>query len=187
LCSGTLLITGEKEEDWNNLFASWLSQYQNPDENTVLYTFVVKTAQAEWFRLRAQNEFDFFLENYSQPAIYCWDAERLKRHELLMRYVTAAERKFQRDYRMLEHHWKSHHAKAATKPVTVKETKPEPEPQYHDKPLIQFINHETGEWQDAHGNKYPAPPDYKPEPIIPGVYPPGHLYHREPKGDRKRR
>jgi hypothetical protein len=27
---------------------------------------------------------------------------------------------------------------------------------------------------DCHGNEYPPPPDWKPEPIIPGVYGPDH-------------
>jgi hypothetical protein len=182
LCSSTLLITGENEADWNNLLASWLTEYQNPPENSVLYTFVVKTAQAEWFRQRAQKEYDFFLENYGEPAMYSWDPKRIQDHALLLRYVTAGERKFQREYRTLEHHWKTHPQPVkAEAPVEA----PEPEASNDEMPEVLFINNETGEAVDAQGNKYPPPPGYIPTPIIPGVYPPGHLCYQEPTPNKR--
>jgi hypothetical protein len=197
LCSSTLIIAGETEEDWENLLASWLTEYQNPPENSVLYTFVVKTAQAEWFRQRAQNEFDYFLAIYAERAMCSWDAQSLKTYDLLLRYVTAGERKFQREYRALEHHWKAHPHPAgetAQLPTQQEDTQPEPDPSYDEMPLVLFVNNETGDAVDAQGNHYPAPPDYVPTPIIPGVYPPGHLCYHEPaptstrsKRDRQRR
>ena len=108
LCSETLILSYESEAKWLELLACWLSDYQNPADNSLFYTFVVKAAQAEWFRQRAQKEYDFFLRNHNDPPMYAWTPQRIKEHDLLTRYVTAAERRFQRDYRTLEQHWKSH-------------------------------------------------------------------------------
>jgi hypothetical protein len=89
---------------------------------------------------------------------------------------------------MLEHHWKAH-----AKPIpqeTKPATQPEPEPPRKKMPRIRFINNETGESMDAQGNEYPPPPNYKPEPIIPGVYKPDDLRYdgpTQPKGGRHRR
>ncbi len=104
LCSETLILSYESEAKWLELLACWLSDYQNPADNSLLYTFVVKAAQAEWFRQRAQKEYDFFLRNHNDPPMYAWTPQRIKEHDLLTRYVNA-ERRFQRDYRTLEQHW----------------------------------------------------------------------------------
>ena len=180
LCAETLILPYENEDAWHQLFESWLDEYQNPVETSVLYTFVLKTAQAEWQRRRAQIEFDYFFNNHVEPPIYDWNPEKIKQYELIQRYLTAAERRFQREYRLLEHHWKAHPepspqaAKPASKP------QPEPEPPQTEMPEVLFINNETGEALDTHGNYFPPPPGYQSEPIIPGVYPPGHLAHPLP-------
>jgi hypothetical protein len=67
MCATTLILEHENEQDWLQLLPTWLDGYQNPVENTLLYNFVLKTAQAEWFRLRAQREYDFFLRNHGHP------------------------------------------------------------------------------------------------------------------------
>jgi hypothetical protein len=169
MCATTLLLPGECEADWLLLFHSWLDAYQNPAENTVLYSFVIKTAQAEWRRLRTEREYDLHLVTHGNPPIGGWQPEDIKMHDLILRYLTTAERRFKNEYRMLEHHYKTHH-KQPQKPAP----QPDPEPEYPPMPDILFVNNETGESMDEHGNHYPAPPDYKPEPIIPGVYPPDH-------------
>jgi len=69
---------------------------------------------------------------------------------------------------MLEHHWKTHHKPQKSAP------QPEPEPEPRPIPELRFVNSETGESMDCHGNEYPPPPDWKPQPIIPGVYGPDH-------------
>jgi hypothetical protein len=105
---------------------TWLDGYQNPADSTLLYTFVLKTAQAEWHRLRVQREYDFHMFGHGSPPIAAWQPHGSKNHDLILRYLmrrkplqpagtesTAAERRFQREYRLLEHHWKSHEAQAS--------------------------------------------------------------------------
>jgi hypothetical protein len=184
MCATTLILDHECEADWLELLNTWLQGYQSPILNSLLYTFVLKTAQAEWFRLRAQKEYDFFLRNHGNPPITGWVPVELKDHDLVTRYLTAAERRFQREYRMLEHHWKSHHKPAPEPKKAPKQ--PEPEPPKKQRKIL-FINNETGEAVDAEGNRYPPPPDYKPEPIIPGVYGPRHPAYEGPKEGPNRR
>ncbi len=105
-CSKTLIQPGEREEDWLLLLKIWTDRYQ-PEENTLLYTFVLKTAQAEWARIRRQQHLDDFLcQNWTAP--YNWSDALIKRHDLMLRYKTSAERCFQREYRQLEQHYKAH-------------------------------------------------------------------------------
>jgi hypothetical protein len=54
-------------------------------------------------------------------------------------------------------------------------------------PECRYINSETGESMDDYGNHYPPPPDWKPEPIIPGVYPPDHPASQPWPGEKHRR
>jgi hypothetical protein len=179
MCAETLILDHENEADWLNLLSGWLDQYDNPAETTVLYTFVVKTAQAEWHRLRIQKEYNAHLRGHSIPPITAWEPFEIQAHDLVQRYLTAAERKFQREYKMLEHHWRSHH-KPAPAPKE-KAQKPAPEPRKNEPhPVILFVNNETGEAVDNYGKQYPAPPDYKSRPIIPGVYDPDHPAYQGP-------
>ena len=170
MCATTLIIAGEAESDWLLLFQSWLNTYENPAENTVLYSFVIKTAQAEWRRLRIEREYDLHLVCHGNPPIGGWQPEEIKTHDLILRYLTTAERRFKSEYRMLEHHFKTHH-----KPQTqASQPSPEPQPEERKMPTFLYVNNETGEAVDGQGNHYPPPPDYKSEPIIPGVYGPKH-------------
>jgi len=175
MCATTLILEHENEADWLQLLNTWLDGYQNPAENSLLYTFVLKVAQAEWQRLRIQREYDFFMRNHGHPPVTAWTPWELKSHDLVTRYLTAAERKFQREYRLLEHHWKTHH-----KPVP----EPAPDPQKpefsNEMPEIRYINNKTGESCDAFGNHFPPPPDWKPRTIIPGVYDPDHPAYEGP-------
>jgi len=170
MCATTLILPGEVEADWLELFQSWLDAYQNPAENTVLYTFVIKTAQAEWRRLRIEREYDFHLFGHGGPPIGGWQPDEVKTHDLILRYLTTAERRFKSEYRMLEHHFKTHHKPQKQAP----QPSPEPQPEERKMPTFLYVNNETGEAVDGQGNHYPPPPDYKSEPIIPGVYPPDH-------------
>ena len=183
----THLLDHEKEEDWNELLASWLTTYQNPVENSTLYTFVLKTAQAEWIRLRNQNEFDYFMLHFGGAPVCEWHEGIIKDHNLHLRYLTTAERRFQREYRMLEHHWKTHHKQAAEPPnKSTQPPAPDPEPD-EPRPKVRFINNETGESMDSQGNDYPPPPGYVSKPIIPGVYGPNHPCNWRPKNERDKK
>jgi hypothetical protein len=182
MCATTLILDHENEADFLQLLNCWLDGYQNPTENTLLYTFVLKTAQAEWFRLRAQKEYDYCLRNHGAPPMTAWQPNEIKMNDLVARYLTTAERRFQREYRMLEHHWKTHHKPL---PEPKKSTRqPDPEPP-RKTPKIRFINNETGESIDAQGNHYPPPPGYISRPIIPGVYDPDHPAYEGPRHNKK--
>ena len=177
MCAKTLILLHESEGDWLLLLKTWLEAYQNPAENTLLHNFVLKVAQAEWQRLRIQREYDYFLLTHGTPPMTAWDPREIKDHDLVTRYLTAAERRFQRDYRLLEHHWKTHH-KPLPEPKKVPK---QPEPELSkEMPDIRFINNETGESCDCFGNDYPPPPNYVSRPIIPGVYDPNHPAHEGP-------
>jgi hypothetical protein len=179
MCAKTLILEHENEADWLQLLETWLGGYQNPVENSLLYSFVLKVAQAEWQRLRVQREYDFFLRNYGHPPITAWTPSELKSHDLVARYLTAAERKFQREYRLLEHHWKSHHKPLPEPKKATKQPICDPQPP-QPMPKIRYINNETGESIDAFGNHYPPPPNYVSKPIIPGVYGPNHPAYEGP-------
>jgi hypothetical protein len=170
MCAKTLILDFEHEADWLALFETWLDAYQNPAETSLLYTFVLKTAQAEWHRARIQRQYNAHLYSFGNPPVANWSEKDQKTHDLILRYLTTAERRFRSEYNMLEHHYKTHHKPQKTAP------KPDPEPQPEERtmPDIRFVNCETGESMDEHGNEYPPPPDWKPRPIIPGVYGPKH-------------
>jgi hypothetical protein len=152
MCATTLIMDGELEADWLELLQTWLEAYQNPAESTLLYTFVIKTAQAEWHRLRVQRQYDFHLDGPGNQPIGDWQPHEIKAHDLILRYLTAAERRFQREYRMLEHHWKSHQ----------KNQKPAPAPVKQKTPEIRYTNTETAESVNGHGKhdppNHPLPP-----------------------------
>jgi hypothetical protein len=134
MCSRTLVLKSEFQQEWENLLASLRRVYGEPAEDSVLAEFIYKTAHAEWVRRRAQREYDRFLANHDdlECPMYAWPPEVKKDHELAMRYKTAAERAFQREYRLLEQHYKTHHANAepakAKSSKTEESTKPKPEP-----------------------------------------------------------
>jgi len=183
MCSKTLILEGESEEDWQELLTTWLRKYQNPSTDDLLYSMVLKVAQCEWYRLRIQREHDLFYSSMDTVAIWLWQTEKKKEYDLMERYRNTAERRVLREARMLEQFWKSHYAAAAkaaaqpppAKPPVPAPAPPEPPPQEQRIiPKILFVHNETGEMQDAQGNDYPPPPDYKPEPIIPGQYPLDH-------------
>ncbi len=85
MCATTLIMLGEVEEDWLELLQTWLDGYQNPEENSLLYTFVLKTAQAEWHRLRVQREFDFHMLGHGLGPIAAWEPHEVKNHDLILR------------------------------------------------------------------------------------------------------
>jgi hypothetical protein len=106
-CSKTLILPNESEEDWLLLLARWRDTYQPTDES-LEFDFVLKAAQAEWYRLRAQRNYDEFLLSMGGKPPHSWNPADVKTHDLSLRYRTSAERAFQREYRLLEQHLKTH-------------------------------------------------------------------------------
>jgi hypothetical protein len=115
-CSQTLILPFEKEESWLLLLNRWLQTYQ-PPEDSLLHDFVLKTAQAEWYRMRAQRNLDCHECSQAGLSPANWTPEYIKKHDLLLRYRTTAERSFQRTFSLLEQFRKLHPAAPAPKPA----------------------------------------------------------------------
>ena len=122
----TLVLPDESQEAFDFLLAKWCEIY-HAIENTLLYLFVLKTAQAEWHRIRTQTEFNFFIHSIGGSA-FNWKPEHLAMHDRLLRYKNAAERCFQREFRQLEQLHKSHYANPKPAPPPEKPADPAPPP-----------------------------------------------------------
>ncbi len=106
-CSQTLILPFESEESWLLLLNRWLQTYQ-PPEDSLLHDFVLKTAQAEWYRMRAQRNLDCHECSQAGLSPANWTPDYIKKHDLLLRYKTTAERSFQRTFSLLEQFRKLH-------------------------------------------------------------------------------
>jgi hypothetical protein len=115
-CSRTLILPGESEESWLLLLSHWCQTYQ-PAEDSLEYDFVLKTAQAEWHRIRTQRNYDVYLYILQGVSPFNWTPDQIKKHDLNLRYKTAADRAFQREYRLLEQHYKIHRPIVAKQPA----------------------------------------------------------------------
>ena len=146
-CSRTLILPGESEKEWRKLFAQWQHNYSAYDPESVIYQFVLKTAQAEWHRLRVQLAYDDFLVSNPEFMV-CLMPEPVRKHELLSRYKTTAERAFQREFRLLEQCYKSEKQKQ-------KEQQKKAEADQAAKPFVTppmyTYNEETGECEVSPG------------------------------------
>jgi hypothetical protein len=118
-CSRTLVLPGESEDSWLLLLSHWCQTYQ-PVEDSLEYDFVLKTAQAEWHRIRTQRNYDVYLHILQGVSPFNWTPDQIKKHDLNFRYKTAAERAFQREYRLLEQHYKIHRPIVAKQPAREK-------------------------------------------------------------------
>jgi hypothetical protein len=186
LCSKTLILPNESLDEWTALLNRWQKEYGPPAEDSLLADYVLKTAQAEWQRLRAQRHYDFFVSlNDGLPA-FLWNLEQQKQHDLMLRYLTTAERKFQREQRQLELHYKN---KLLAAKLAAKEQEKEAEqpPQQYENLNVTFKNNDTGEVKMPDGTILPPPPGYVPEKIVPGQYGPLHPSNwQPPKGTNKK-
>ena len=106
-CSKTLILPHESIGDWELVLKHWCQVYR-PKEDSLEFDFVLKVAQAEFRRLRADRNYDDFLASLESSPPFAWTETEIKTHNLMQRYLTAATREFERQYRMLEHHYKTH-------------------------------------------------------------------------------
>jgi hypothetical protein len=177
-CSRTLILPDEDYDAWLELLDRWQANYVS--DNPLLEDFVLKTAQAEWHRIRCQREFNHYLFGVLDGRhLYEWQDHEKKNFELITRYLTTAERKFQRELRMLEQFYKTHCQPAKPKKEEEEELPSEeddPMPQMDTEIRLWFVNNETGERLGPDDKLYPPLPNFKPEPIVPGVYPPVTLH-----------
>ncbi len=170
-CSQTLILPFEKEESWLLLLNRWLHTYQ-PPEDSLLHDFVLKTAQAEWYRMRAQRNLDCHECSQAGLSPANWTPEYIKKHDLLLRYRTTAERSFQRTFRLLEQFCKSH----PTTPKSPKPAEPEPEPDQVFRVVGEDPDSPTGLtlcFEIINGVETPVPrPYYPPAQSAPDRSPP---------------
>jgi hypothetical protein len=125
-CARTLILPHESEEDWELLLAHWCDIYK-PAQDSLEYDFVLRTAQAEWHRRRTQFNFDVFMASTEGGSSINWMPDQIKQYDLALRYKTSAERSFQREFRLLEQFYKTHHPKPAKEPAPEDEEKEEQE------------------------------------------------------------
>jgi len=109
--SRTLILSGERQEDYDLLLADWLHDYA-PQVATA-YELVVQTAQAHWFYLRVLHQCDRAEAEWAQQNPLEWDEEEWKTRERLGRYRTTAERSFHRALTAIEARRKSRLAECA--------------------------------------------------------------------------
>jgi hypothetical protein len=101
-CSQRLLLPDEDPEEWETLKAGWLQEYDT--SSPVFLSLALQAAEKQWLLLRAQNRFDEtqqFLYN-EQPECRIWNEEQCKLHEKFQRYLTTAERAFDRAFQNVE-------------------------------------------------------------------------------------
>jgi hypothetical protein len=102
-CSQRLLLPDENAEEWEALKAGWLQEYNT--SSPVFLSLAVQAAEKQWLLLRAQKRFDEvqqFLYD-AQPECRLWNEEQCKLHDKFQRYLTTAERAFDRAFRNAEH------------------------------------------------------------------------------------
>lgn len=101
--SQKLIVTGERQEDFTNLFIGLLAEFapETPSARLLVEDF----AHAQWFlwrRIRAQNSAEHALYE-AQPDPALWPDASFHALTNMERYRTTAERAFQRALRNLEH------------------------------------------------------------------------------------
>ena len=109
--SRTLILPGERQEDYDLLVADWLHDYA-PQVATA-YELVVQTAQAHWFYLRVLGQCDRAEQEWANQNPLEWDEQEWKTRERLGRYRTTAERSFHRALTAIEARRKSRLAECA--------------------------------------------------------------------------
>ena len=179
-CAQTLILPCESEESWLLLLNRWRRDYQ-PAEDSLKYDFVLKTAQAEWHRIRAHRNFDCFTSLTQGSSPFNWTPDQVKKYDLMLRYKTAAERAFQREFRLLEQFCKLHRsvegvsAAAAVAPATTN-TAPDSAPKQQqraptltilaedpDSPTGTSVVHESfGDYENTVPRPYYPPADSPP-------------------------
>ena len=208
-CARTLIIGAESHEKFFELHEAWVADY--PHDSRLLQDFILRTAQAEWHRIRIQDQYNAILQGQPAAQIYNLPPDVLQALDLQQRYLTTAERTFQREFSMLERFW-NNHCKPKQSEQPKKSEPPKPEPAKPEKPTgtnqeneekteylkpweenppaainpskMRFINSETGEYYQ-NGKFYPPPPDWKPVKIYPGyrhpLDPANWRYEGDPK------
>ncbi len=192
LAAKTLVMPHEDLAELQKIFAAWLAEYGNPAEGSVLYRFAEKVAQSDYRRERFDRYYDQCLHSISEDLGVWMPGDKI-RFDLALRYKTAHERAFQRDYRMLDSHYKAKVAKEErdaryqqmqaekkqrAEAAKAKEEEPKQRANGYDlsipvPDMYYVLNLDTGDRQSMDGKHFiPGPPDWVPQKITPGEYGP---------------
>lgn len=101
-CSKCLLLPDENPQEWETLKAGWLQEYEI--DTPAAAFLVTQAAEKQWLLLRAQNRFlevQQFLY-LSESECRLWNEEQCKLYEKFQRYLTTAERAFDRAFHNTE-------------------------------------------------------------------------------------
>jgi hypothetical protein len=180
-CAWTLILPTESEEGWQLLLARWRKRYPCEDDS-VEYDFLLKATQAEWHRIRCQNNFNSFLSTTVGVTPFNWTEEQKKNHDLHLRYKTAADREFRSAYHLLQNAFKSQPPPPAPAPTADPKPAPEPKRETISRFIICDPKSPTGfsvdfEYPPQEGVTYPypipRPPNYPGLPPLPPTDPKG--------------
>ncbi|HMF77339.1 MAG TPA: hypothetical protein VK604_16895 [Bryobacteraceae bacterium] len=107
-CSKRLLLPGEDPRQWEALKAGWLKEYGS--SSPVSSLLISQAAEKQWLLVRAQNRFleiqQFIYD--AEPECRLWNEEQCKLYEKFQRYLTTAERAFQRAFQDIERLRRTH-------------------------------------------------------------------------------
>ena len=162
-CSGTHFVNGESEDEWLLVLHQWREGYAPPEaltpcpsgnpeapaisececpsclfDRSAVCALVVKVAEAEWYRRRSQRALNSFVHATGGGPNINWTPEQHKTYGLFLRYKTADERKFTREFRELQDYIKTHPGITPPEPKK-RPSKPEPEPEPELPPHLSFV------------------------------------------------
>ncbi len=97
LTGRALFITGESPKDFDLLLTQWQTDY--PTDTIEAAKLVQDAAVSEWILLRVQRQSDPIFLDLFNKGMANWDDANHKQYQLTQRYLTAAERKLERNRR----------------------------------------------------------------------------------------
>jgi hypothetical protein len=102
-CSQLLLQPGEDPARWEELKASWISEYQSLNSPAAI-PLAIRAAEAQWALFRVRHAFDHVQYEISleQPDFCLWTEQHHRRFARFQRYYTAADRAFHRAFLDIE-------------------------------------------------------------------------------------
>jgi hypothetical protein len=95
-----LIPLQEDVDSWLDTLTRWYNAYL-PDLASPHYRYVVNAAREDWFRTRAQNDFNTLLQSIGDRMPTKWTPAEIKRHDQAWRFKDQADMAFHRSFRML--------------------------------------------------------------------------------------
>ena len=98
--SHIVILPGENQHDFNDLYDRWMAAYQ-PEDDAQL-ELVEQLILSKWFLLRNERRYSEVEQDLAATAFADWEDAHHKKFQLALRYKTAAERSVTRAMRELE-------------------------------------------------------------------------------------